>query len=92
MAGLPASTAYIREGVSANRTVATIDIPDDWTPTPANINALPFPLRRYIHDLSTVCDPAGDVRKLFQLKQENKMLRWECERLAGIQKVSEPPR
>ena len=70
--------------------MATIDIPDDWTPTPANINALPFPLRRYIHDLSAVCDPAGDVRKLFHLKQENKMLRWECERLAGLQKALEP--
>jgi hypothetical protein len=64
--------------------MATIDIPDDWTPTPANINALPKPLRRYIHELETVTDPAGDVRKLFRLKAENKMLRQECERLAKL--------
>jgi hypothetical protein len=25
-------------------------IKDDWTPTPANINALPEPVRVYIHD------------------------------------------
>ncbi len=33
----------------------------DWTPTPDNINRLPEPLRRYIHDLETLCDPAGIV-------------------------------
>jgi hypothetical protein len=57
--------------------------PPDWTPTADNINALPEPLRRYIHDLEAVCDPAGDVQKLFQLKVENQMLRQECERLAA---------
>jgi hypothetical protein len=31
-----------------------------WKPTPENINALPEPIRQYIHDLATVCDPAGD--------------------------------
>jgi hypothetical protein len=60
----------------------TMKIKDDWTPTAANINALPEPLRIYIHDLNTVCDPAGDVRELFRLQVENRMLRWECERLA----------
>ena len=39
-------------------------IDDDWTPTPENINALPDPLRRYIHQLETVCDPAGDQQEL----------------------------
>lgn len=47
-----------------------------------NINVMPGPLRRYIHDLETVCDPADDVRELFMLKTENKMLQPECERLA----------
>jgi hypothetical protein len=36
-----------------------------------------------------VCDPAGDVRELFRVKAENKMLRWECARLAA--KVGEGP-
>lgn len=57
-------------------------IAPDWTPTAENVNALPNPLRLYIHELETVCDPAGDVRKLHLLKNENEMLRWECERLA----------
>lgn len=28
----------------------------EWTPTPENINALPAPLRRYIHHLETAHD------------------------------------
>jgi hypothetical protein len=32
-----------------------------FTPTAENINALPEPLRRYIHGLETRCDPAGDL-------------------------------
>lgn len=43
-------------------------------PTPAYINALPFPLRRYIHDLETRCDPAGDVRALALTRDENAAL------------------
>lgn len=31
-----------------------------FEPTPQKINALPYPLRKYIHDLETRCDPAGD--------------------------------
>jgi hypothetical protein len=64
-------------------TTWTLRIKDDWSPTPQNINALPEPLRAYIHDLKTVCDPAGDVTELFRLQTENRMLRWECERLAA---------
>ena len=54
-----------------------LNISPNWTPTPANINALPDPLRRYIHDLKTICDPAGDVAEMFRLRVENKLLRWE---------------
>ena len=35
---------------------------DDWLP--ANVNALPEGPRRYIHDLETRCDPAGDVQMM----------------------------
>jgi hypothetical protein len=42
--------------------IMMFDIPNDWTPSAANINALPEPLRRYIHELKTVCDPAGMCR------------------------------
>jgi hypothetical protein len=61
--------------------MSKLDIKPTWMPTVANINALPEPLRRYIHDLETVCDPAGDVAELFRLRKENELLRWECERL-----------
>ena len=63
--------------------MSKFDIKPDWSPTPANINALPNPLRRYIHDLKTICDPAGDIAEMFRLRVENKLLRWECERLAA---------
>lgn len=39
-----------------------------WTPTPENINALPEPLRRFVHDLETRCDPSGDVRTIGELR------------------------
>jgi hypothetical protein len=29
------------------------DISDSWSPTPDNVDALPAPLSRYIHDLQT---------------------------------------
>jgi len=47
-----------------------IDIPDDWRPTADSINALPQPLRRYIHDLETRCDPAGDTMLIYELKEQ----------------------
>jgi hypothetical protein len=58
------------------------EIPDDWT-APDNVNALPKPLRRYIHDLQTDLDPAGLMRENLTLRQENVSLRLECERLAA---------
>lgn len=38
-------------------------IREAWTPTSENINALPGPIRRYITDIETLCDPAGLVRE-----------------------------
>lgn len=35
-----------------------------WMPTAENINALPLPLRSYIHQLETEADPAGTIREL----------------------------
>jgi hypothetical protein len=37
---------------------------DGWIPDVEHINALPEPLRRYVHDLETRADPAGDVATL----------------------------
>lgn len=52
-----------------------------WSPA-AEDGALPDPLRRYIHELEMARDPAGDLRELFRLREENAALRRECERLA----------
>jgi hypothetical protein len=35
----------------------------DWLPTPGAVNALPEPLRRYIHDLKTNVEPAWLIRQ-----------------------------
>jgi len=41
-----------------------LDIPENWRPTTTSINALPLPLRRYIHALETRHDPAGDFQTI----------------------------
>ena len=46
----------------------------DWLPTAENINALPDPIRRYIHDLETNADPAGMVQENIILKETCKAL------------------
>jgi hypothetical protein len=52
-------------------------IPDNWAPTAENINALPRPLRDYIHRLEANTDPAGMVR-------ENVLLRDRIEQLEEL--------
>lgn len=56
-------------------------------PIAESINALPDRLRRYIHDIETKCDPSGDTRELFRLREENANLRTECARLSPHQKL-----
>ena len=47
---------------------------DTFVPDAEHINALPEPVRRYIHDLETRADPAGDVAELALLKENNAAL------------------
>ena len=47
---------------------------DTFVPDPEHINALPEPVRRYIHDLETRADPAGDVAEIALLKENNAAL------------------
>lgn len=54
--------------------MSTIQIPDDWLPTAPNVNALPAPLRRYIHDLEALCDPAGIVAQNALIMDQNRAL------------------
>ena len=56
-----------------------IDIPDNWWPTPAGINILPGPLRRFIHDLESNTDPAGMVSENVFLKAQVKGLEAKLE-------------
>lgn len=46
-----------------------------WTPTADNINVLPEPLRRYVHDLETNADPAGNLQELHCLREQLKQIR-----------------
>lgn len=48
-----------------------------WLPSAESVNALPVPVRDYIHALETRCDPAG-------LVAENTILKDTCE---GLQKM-----
>ena len=45
-----------------------LEIPDDWTPTNANIEALPMPLRRFIMQLETHADPAFTLQQLAEAR------------------------
>jgi hypothetical protein len=47
---------------------------DSWEPTAENINALPEPVRRYVHQLETLSDLAGLVREHALLKQQVRAL------------------
>lgn len=60
----------------------TITIEDDWLPTAENINALPEPLRRYIHDCITLaCDPQGVILENYQLRQQVRAVEAMVEKL-----------
>jgi hypothetical protein len=37
---------------------------EGWLPTAENVDALPEGIRRYVRDLETRCDPAGDVQNM----------------------------
>lgn len=52
-----------------------VDISDDWIPSAVNVNALPKPLRRYIHSIE-VLDPQ-------YLVQHNTVLR---DQVRGLEK------
>jgi hypothetical protein len=46
----------------------------NWTPTAENINALPRPLREYIHRLEANTDPGGNVQKAAVLEEQLRAL------------------
>jgi hypothetical protein len=60
--------------------------PVDWIATAENINKLPDPVRRYIHDLETRCDPAGELRILVLCQDTVRQL---AARLAEVERERE---
>jgi hypothetical protein len=53
----------------------------NWVPTAENVNALPGPVRQYVHDLETRCDPSGDVRELVVARDTANQLESRIEEL-----------
>lgn len=51
-----------------------IDIPDNWMPTPENVNKLPRPVFEYVHGLESLCDPAHIIMENTLLRDQTKML------------------
>ena len=66
--------AFIRSFVKEMPTISK-----GWLPTAENINALPEPVRKYIHDIETNCDPAGMVQDNIIMKDTIKALEIKCE-------------
>lgn len=76
IANLSLIAVYEKARAAARRAGTALDIseaiaalstgqPDTtWTPTAEAVNALPEPLRSYIHQLETRCDPSGELREL----------------------------
>ena len=56
-----------------------------WIPTSENINALPEEIRKYIHDLETMCDPSGYVQSIAILKDTIRALTAKAADAAGVE-------
>ncbi len=52
-----------------------MNIDDNWQPTAPAVNSLPAPVRRYIHGVETLCDPAYLIQQIAALRDENDQLR-----------------
>lgn len=61
-----------------------LEINDDWLPTPENINALPDPVRKLIHDIETNVDPQGMVRENVLIKDVCKSLLMKLEEKLSV--------
>jgi hypothetical protein len=55
-------------------TLAVATEMDEFIPDADHINALPGPPRKYIHELETRADPAGEAAEIAWLKENNAAL------------------
>lgn len=65
---------FIKVRLSIIYALLKYKVHNDWLPTPESINALPEPVRKFIHDLETNTDPAHIVRENILIKDTCKML------------------
>jgi hypothetical protein len=70
----PATVSVEAGGFELPKIPGLLYVPASWIPTAQNINDLPDAVRKYIHDLETICDPAGIVRENAILKDTIKAL------------------
>lgn len=63
--------------------LSVLSIPAEWLPTPANINALPEPVRSYIADIETRCDPQYTMQQSVLLKDQVRQLEHKLQTNAG---------
>lgn len=70
----PNQREFIRARVGIVYALLKYKMHEDWLPTPENINALPEPVRKFIHDIETNVDPQGLVRENVLIKDTCKML------------------
>ena len=61
----------------------SVFIPEGWQPSGENINALPLPLRAFIHELKTLCAAADLVQEVACLREEAFCLRRAIAELKG---------
>ncbi len=54
-----------------------------WSPTADNVNALPAPVKSYVHELETRCDPSGELRELVIARDTCHALDARCEALTA---------
>lgn len=79
-----AEREFVEEQLRLLTAKALYAVSTGWTPTAANINALPEPIRRYIHDVETRCDPTGLVQENTVLKDSMAALAKRVEELEGM--------
>ena len=80
-AGRPAAKRWVVRPVAHLERTGQPVTNDAWLPTPDAINALPLPVRTYIRDLHTNCDPAGMVADNTILRDCNRGLQAMYRRL-----------
>lgn len=73
-----------KAGAQRNRVVTDkLRITPDWVPSPKNVNALPRPLRDYIHRLIAF-DPQHYVQEVAMLQDHLRMIEADNKRLRRI--------